>query len=118
MKAELNSTRISPKKVNLVAGMVRGAMVEDALTQLKFTPKKAALLLYKVIASAAANAENNLKQKRSTLFIKEIIVNRGPTYKRGQPVSRGRMHPILKRTSHVSVLLDVKATSSSSKSTD
>lgn len=109
MKALLKNTRVSPKKANLVAGLVRGVMVEDALAQLKFTPKKSARLLYKAIASAAANAEHNLKQNRSNLYIKEIVVTKGPTYKRGVPVSRGRQHPILKRTAQIRVTVDVKA---------
>lgn len=109
MKALLKNTRVSPKKANLVAGLVRGVMVEDALAQLKFTPKKSARLLYKAIASAAANAEHNLKQNRSNLYVKEIVVTKGPTFKRGVPVSRGRQHPILKRTAQIRVTVDVKA---------
>lgn len=109
MKALLSNIRISPEKANLVAGMVRGAMVNAALEQLKFTPKKGAKILYKVVASAAANAEHNLKQKRETLYIKEIVVTKGPTYKRGVSVSRGRVHPILKRTAQIRVTVDVKA---------
>lgn len=109
MKAVLRNIRISPKKANLVAGLVRGAMVSDALNQLKFTPKKAAEILYKVIASAAANAETNFKQNKSNLYVKEIIVTKGPAYKRGVSVSRGRVHPVLKKTSHITVYVDVKA---------
>lgn len=109
MKALLKNTRISPKKANLVAGLVRGVMVEDALNQLRFTPKKAAKLLYKAIDSAASNAENNLKQNRANLYIKEIIVTKGPTYKRGVPVSRGRQHPIMKRTAQIRVTVDIKS---------
>lgn len=109
MKALLKNTRISPKKANLVAGIVRGVMVEDALNQLRFTPKKAAKLLYKAIDSAASNAENNLKQNRANLYIKEIIVTKGPTYKRGVPVSRGRQHPIMKRTAQIRVTVDIKS---------
>lgn len=108
MKAVLRNIRISPKKANLVAGLVRGAMVTDALDQLKFTPKKAAQILHKVVSSAAANAENNFKQKRDRLYIKEILVTKGPTYKRSVSISRGRAHPILKRTSHITVQVDVK----------
>ncbi len=115
MKSLLKNTRISPKKANLVAGLVRGVMVEDALAQLKFTPKKAARLLYKAIDSAAANAENNLKQNRSNLYIKEIIVTKGPTYKRGVPVSRGRQHPIMKRTAQIRVTVDVMSGASTKK---
>lgn len=112
MKALLKNIRISPDKANLVAGLVRGAMVNDALTQLKFTPKKGAKILYRVIDSAASNAEHNLKQNREKLYVKEIIVSKGVTYKRGVSVSRGRVHPILKRTSQIRVMVDVKASSS------
>lgn len=103
MKAHLRNIRISPKKMSVVAGMIRGKKVEDALKFLKFTPKKAAHLLYKVISSAAANAENNFQQNKSDLVIKNIVVTQGATLKRGLPVSRGRWHPIKKRTSHVTV---------------
>ncbi|MBT6068140.1 50S ribosomal protein L22 [Candidatus Peregrinibacteria bacterium] len=107
MKAHLKQVRISPKKMNLVASIVRGKSVDKALETLKFMPKKGADILYKVIASAAANAEHNFKQDASKLMIEEIIVNEGTTYKRRQPVSRGRSHPILKRTSHVTVRVNV-----------
>lgn len=107
MKSRLTGIRISPKKANVVAGMVRGARVDAALNQLQFTPKKAAQILYKVIASAAANAETNLKQSRSKLFIKEIVVTKGMVYKRFLPVSRGRGHGRRKPTAHITVQLDV-----------
>lgn len=106
MIAHLRKIRISSKKANLVAGIVRGMPVEKALKTLKFTPKKAAKILYDVIQSAASNAENNFKQNPETLVIKEIIVNEGTTYKRHQPVSRGRAHPILKRTAHITVKVE------------
>lgn len=108
MKAHLRSIRISPKKANLVAGLVRGKKVTDALDFLRFTPKKAAGILHKVIQSAASNAEKNFSQDRDHLFVKEIIVNAGPTMKRFNPVSKGRGHPILKRTSHITVLVEPK----------
>ena len=79
MKSIQKNIHISPKKANLVAGLVRGAMVSDALSQLKFTPKKAAAILYKMIHSAAANAENNFKQNKDLLYIKEIVVTKGVT---------------------------------------
>lgn len=109
MKAVLKNIRISPKKANLVAGLVRGAMVTDALNQLKYTPKKGADILYKVINSAAANAEQNFKQKREKLYIKEIIVNKGPQMKRSVSISKGRMHPRSKPSAHITVFVDVMA---------
>lgn len=108
MKAVVKTIRISPKKLNLVASLVRNKDVQEAMDILKFTPKKGALPLSKAIKSAAANAENNFKQKKETLFIKEIVVNKGPTYKRSVPISRGRVHPILKRNSHLTVTIGVK----------
>jgi len=105
MKAYLKQTRISPKKVNVVATLVRGKKVTEAITMLKFTPKRSAPVLAKLIASAAANAENNFKQDREKLIISKIIVNAGMTLKRGNPVSRGRWHPILKRSSRILVEL-------------
>lgn len=83
--------------------MVRGKKVSDALALLKFMPKKAATILYKVIHSAASNAKNNFKQSIDELYITKILVTKGPTYKRSLPISRGRTHPIAKRTSHITV---------------
>jgi large subunit ribosomal protein L22 len=105
MKASLRNVRISPKKVNLVAELVRTADVDQALATLEFTPKKAAKILYKVIASAKANAETNDNAQASDLFIKEIKVSKGMTIKRFIPISRGRAHPINKFCSHIHVIL-------------
>lgn len=109
MKAHLRQTRISSKKANLVADLVRNMKASDAVNVLKFTPKKAAPLLKKLLESAMANAEHNSKQDKTTLYIKEIIVTEGPTYKRRVMVSRGRAHPLLKRTSHITIKLEAKA---------
>jgi len=109
MKAIAKYIRISPRKANLVASLVRGKKTDEALTLLKFLPKKAAQILYKILASAVANAENNLKVDPSNLYIKQILVNKAPTIKRGQPVSRGRWHPIKKRNSHITIELAVQA---------
>ncbi len=103
MKAILRRIRISPKKANLVAGTVRGKKVDEALALLKFMPKKGAKILYKVVHSAASNAKNNFKQSMDELQITKILVTKGPTYKRSLPISRGRVHPIRKRTSHITV---------------
>ncbi|MBI5415167.1 50S ribosomal protein L22 [Candidatus Peregrinibacteria bacterium] len=103
MKALLKQVRISPKKANLVAGMVRGKSVEEALLLLKYLPKKPADILKKIIQSAIANAENNFGQDKTKLIIKKILVTKGATYKRWMPNSRGRSSPLLKRTSHISV---------------
>lgn len=83
--------------------MVRGKKVTDALALLKFMPKKGADILYKVIHSAASNAKNNFKQSIDDLYITQILVTKGATFKRSLPISRGRVHPIRKRTSHITV---------------
>lgn len=106
MKSILRQIRISPKKANLVAALVRNKLAVEAVDILKFTTKKAAPIIKKVIESAMANAENNFKQKKDSLFVKEIIVTEGTTYKRRNAISRGRTHPILKRTSHITVKLE------------
>ena len=108
MKAHLRKIRISPKKANLIAALVRRSNAQEALQLLEFTPKKFAPILAKLIKSAMANAVHNEKQKAEDLYIKEIIVNEGATYKRRIMISRGRAHPILKRTTHVSVTLESK----------
>lgn len=115
MKSITKFVRISPKKVNLVADLVRLKSVNESLRILKFVPKKAAPLLYKAIKSAAANAENNFKQQSANLFIQEIYVNEGPTLKRRQEVSRGRSHPILKRSTHIKIFLSATADSEKKK---
>ena len=108
MKAHLRRTRISAKKANLVAGLIRGKSADEALSLLKFTPKKAAKTLYKVVHSAVANAEQNNDQKRENLVVKSVIVNKGPFYKRFLPSARGRALPISKPTSHITVELTQK----------
>jgi len=107
MKAVLRKIRISPAKANLVAGMVVGRKVTEALAILKFTPKKAAHILYKVVHSAASNAKNNFSQSFNELVVTKIMVTKGPTMKRGLFVSRGRTHPILKRSAHITVEVGV-----------
>ncbi len=117
MKAILRTIRITPQKANLVAGMVRKKPVNDALEILKYTPKKAAKILYKLLNSAVANATTNYKQEKGNLFVREIVINKGPTYKRSVPISRGRVHPIAKRTSHITVLLGIQDAAATKKTT-
>lgn len=106
MKAIIRQIRITSKKLNLVAELVRAKMVKEALDILRFTPKKGAKILYKAVKSAASNAVENNKQKLDDLVIKEIIVTEGTTFKRSVPISRGRMHPILKRNAHVTIKVE------------
>lgn len=108
MKAYGKNLRISPKKLRVVAEIVRGNDAEEALKFLKFAPKKWADLLFKVLSSAIANAVNNDSQKVESLKIGTLIISKWIVYKRWNPVSRGRMHPILKRTSNVKLELQVK----------
>ncbi|MDP5038905.1 MAG: 50S ribosomal protein L22 [Candidatus Gracilibacteria bacterium] len=108
MKAYGKNIRISPKKLRVVAEVIRNKKATWALDFLKFAPKKGADILYKVLHSAVANAENNDNQDIKNLYIETLIINKGIVYKRGQPVSRGRMHAILKRTSNVRLELQVK----------
>jgi large subunit ribosomal protein L22 len=108
MKATLRNVRIAPKKANLVAELVRGQNAAEALRTLKFTPKKGAKILYKLINSAVANAENNFGQNKNSLVIKEIKVSKGLRLKRYIPVSRGRAHPLQKDCSHIHVYLETE----------
>ena len=100
--------RISPTKVRVVIDTVRGKMVNEALAMLKATPKAASTIVYKVIASATANAEHNNNLSRDDLYVAEIFADGGPILKRVNPVSKGRAYRINKRTSHITVILDTK----------
>ena len=103
VKATLRELRLTPRKVSLVASLVRGRTVEDALVILQHTPKRAAKPVAKLIASARANAVNNHGLKADGLRIATISVTSGPRLKRFRPVSRGRAHPFQKRTANVYV---------------
>ena len=100
--------RISPQKVRLVCDEIRGKLVEDALSVLEFTPRKGAKLVAKVLRSGIANAENNRSLDVDTLFVKRIEVGPGPTLKRFLPRAQRRATPLLKRTSHITIVLDQK----------
>lgn len=101
--------RISPYKVRIVLDIIRGKSYREAVAILENTPKAASDPVRKVLMSAAANAENNLGMSKDNLFVAECYADQGPTLKRVQPVSKGRAHRILKRTSHITVVLDAKA---------
>lgn len=100
--------RVSPHKARLVADLVRGKKVSDALTILKFTPKKSGRLINKTLRSAVANAENTKSMDVETLFIKSIFVDEGPRLKRWRPRAMGRATKILKGSSHITVILAEK----------
>lgn len=97
--------RQSPRKMRLVADLVRNMKVDMALTQLTLSNKRAAQAVLKVLEQAKANAVNNSQLNPASLLIDQIIIEEGPTYKRWQAVSRGRAHSIMKRTSHIKVVL-------------
>lgn len=113
IKAEQKFIRTSPRKLRLVADVVRGLGPQEAIRQLEIIRKNAALPLAKVIKQAIANASNNLQINQNSLQISSIEINEGPTFKRWQAVSRGRAHSILKRTSHIKVVLETSATPNS-----
>ena len=104
--AHARHIRMSPRKVQVVLDLIRGKSVAEAQAILAFTPRAAAPVVEKVLNSALANAENNLSFSRDDLMVAECYANQGPTLKRYQAVSHGRAHSILKRTSHITVVLD------------
>jgi large subunit ribosomal protein L22 len=106
--AKLSFARISPQKTRLIADQIRGQSVEKALQTLTFSPKKAAGIVKKVLESAIANAEHNEGADIDELKIAKVYVDEGPTYKRMQARAKGRGNRILKRTSHITVVVGDK----------
>jgi large subunit ribosomal protein L22 len=106
VRAVAKDVGISPQKVRLVINMVRGRKVDEALTILNFSPSPTAKAVAKVIKSAAANAENNLQMLPAELRITDIFADQGHTLKRFRPQSRGRVSPILKRSSNITVFVE------------
>lgn len=105
-KAVAKFVRIAPRKVRIVMNLIRGKSVAEALAILKFTPKAGAEVVEKVLKSAIANAENNFDMNVDKLFVSSAYVDQGPTLKRIHPRSRGQAFSILKRTSHVTVVVE------------
>ena len=103
VKAQAKWIRISPRKLGRVVELVRGKLAVEALQFLKFMPQKGARILEKVIKAAMANAKNNYKLDEGNLVISEAYANKGITMRRWQPRARGRINPINKRSSHVTV---------------
>jgi large subunit ribosomal protein L22 len=104
-KSVAKFVRVSSQKTRLVAANIRGKNVEDARKILKYTPKKAAEILSKVLHSAIANAEQLGGVDVDTLKVKDVIVNDGPSWKRIRPRAMGRAYRVLKRTSHITVIV-------------
>ncbi len=104
--ASVKSVRISPRKVQIVVDLIRGKKVDQAQAILQYTSKTAAPVVLKLLNSAIANAENNLAMNRDNLYVAEVYANQGMTLKRYWPRSHGRADQILKRTSHITIVLD------------
>lgn len=108
MKATLRQYRQSPRKVRLVTDLVKNKPIDDALRELRFTNKRAAKPIAKLIESAAANAREKNDLTRDQLEVSRITVDKGPTLKRFRPRARGRATGVKKRTSHITVNLSEK----------
>lgn len=109
VKAVAKGVRMSPRKVGVVASLVRGRSVADALTILEHTPRRSAVAVKKTIMSAQANADHNHNLKPDTLKIVTITVTPGPRLKRYRPAAHGRALPFMRRTSHITVIVDGEA---------
>lgn len=105
-RAVARYVRISPQKARQVTRLIQGKSLADALTILRFTPRRASGIVEKVLRSAAANAENNHNLNTDALYVKHSYVDEGPTMKRWRPRARGRADRIRKRTSHITVVLE------------
>lgn len=108
VKAVAKHIGISPRKLCLAADMTRGKKVDEALAILKFTPTPSARALAKVIKSAASNADNNFQMPPSELKVSKVFIDQGPTLKRNRPQARGRVNPILRHSSHITVVVDTE----------
>ena len=106
VKASANQIRRSARKIRLVIDSVRGKSVDEAVAILRFLPHGGAQEVMKVVKSAAANAENNYQMAPEDLYIKRIYADEGPVFKRFRARSRGMASPILKRTSHITVIVE------------
>ena len=107
-KATLKFARISSRKVKIVADLIGGKNVDEALAIVKFTPKASSEIIEKLLKSAIANAENNHEMKHENLYVAEIYANQGPTLKRIRPAAKGSAVRIRKRTSHITIVLKEK----------
>ena len=103
--ATLIYARISSRKVKIVADLIKGKDIDEALAIVKFTPKASSEMLEKLLKSAIANAENNHNMAHEKLYVADIYANQGPTLKRIRPAAKGSAVRIRKRTSHVTIVL-------------
>ena len=105
VSAILNGVRISPQKARLIADLIRGKKVDNALNILNFSPKKGAEIIKRVVESAIANAEHNEGADIDELVVAKVFVDEGPTMKRIKPRAKGRADRIFKRSSHITVVV-------------
>jgi len=108
-RAVVKHARVSTRKAKLVIDLIRNKGIDEAYAILKYTPRKASEILYKLLKSAEANAVNNNELDRDSLYVSEIYAEQGPTLKRIRPRAQGRAFRIRKRTSHITVVLKEKA---------
>ncbi len=104
-KATLKYARISSRKVKIVADLIKGKDIDEAVAILKYTPKASSEVLEKLLKSAIANAENNHNMAHEKLYVADIFANQGPTLKRIRPAAKGSAVRIRKRTSHITIVL-------------
>lgn len=107
-RATLSNVRISPRKVQIVLDLIRNQSTEKALATLRLTPKAASPILEKLLKSAIANADNNHSMNKNNLYVSECYVTPGPIMKRIMPRAHGRAYRILKRTSHITIVVAEK----------
>ncbi len=105
-KAQARFIRIAPRKARLVMDLIRGQDVDNALSVLRFTPRKGAKIIEKVLNSAVANAQHNHDMNKGELFVAQGFVDEGPVLKRFRPRAQGRASRIRKRTSHITLILE------------
>jgi large subunit ribosomal protein L22 len=106
--ARVRYLRVTPMKARRVIDLVRGMPAQQALETLKFAPQEVSGEIYKVVASAVANAEHNARLDADTLYIRDAYVDEGPTFKRFRPRAQGRAYRIRKRTSHITVVVEAR----------
>jgi large subunit ribosomal protein L22 len=107
-RAQARYARIGPRKARRIIDLVRGMKTSEALDLLRFAPQAASEDIYKVVASAVANAEHNEHLDRDSLWISEAYVDEGPTLKRFRPRAQGRAYRVRKRTSHITVVVEAR----------
>ncbi|MFI0417650.1 50S ribosomal protein L22 [Spongiactinospora gelatinilytica] len=105
-RAQARFVRVTPQKARRVVDLIRGLPASEAQAVLQFAPQAASEPVYKVLSSAVANAEHNLKLDRETLVVSRAYVDEGPTLKRFRPRAQGRAYRINKRTSHITVIVE------------